>query len=226
MKRLDRTALDALARPDPGREPYPLPHGPRGPARAGIRRLRGAAPLVGGEPRGILGLGVGFLRDRRGDARRDRLGGRGEDAGRALVPRRAAQLRGEPAAPSRRRAGDILPRRGPGARHGEPRRALRPRVASRPGVRGGGRRGRRPGGGLPAERSRSHRRHARGRQHRRRLVVLLARFRRQRHARPVRPDRAQSCCSPTDGYTYNGKPIDSGSAACARRWSACPRSSR
>ena len=37
----------------------------------------------------------------------------------------------------------------------------------------------------------SHRSHARRGQHRRRLVVVLARFRGRRHTRPVRPDRAQ-----------------------------------
>ena len=63
-------------------------------------------------------------------------------------------------------------------------------------LRAAGVKPRRPRRRLHAEHARDRHRHARGGQHRRDLVVVLAGFRRAGRARPLRPDRARACCSP------------------------------
>ena len=84
-----------------------------------------------------------------------------------------------------------LPRRGQGGAAPELGRAERAGVAAAAGAGGGRRRGRRPRRGDAAEHARGHRADAGHRLDRRGLVVVLARFRRARRARPLRPDRAQ-----------------------------------
>ncbi len=108
--------------------------------------------------------------------------------GAAMVPGVAAQLRGEPAPIRRRPSGTGLLERARAAARAHLRRAGG--RGPRDGGRAAGARHRpgRPGGGISAELAGSGHRHARHREPRRDLVVLLSRFRRQRGGRPVRPD--------------------------------------
>ena len=153
------------------------------------RRIRRAAPLVGRTTRPVLGIGVG-RRGRRGRTRRHGpRAGRG-DVARAVLPRRDVELRRQPVAALRRRT---RPRLRPGRRpalHHVVGRAPRVGLAGAAGAARRGRGARRPGRGVVAERARGVRAAARGREPRRRVLVVLARLRRRRRARPVRPDRA------------------------------------
>ena len=116
-------------------------------------------------------------------------------------------------------AENLLKKTGPGRRHRVPRRGQgrAPAVVERaacadlaaaaafPVAR---REQGRPRRGDDAQHAGDGRRHAGRRLDRRRLVVLLARFRRAGRARPVRPDRARQSSSRRDGYWYNGKAIE------------------
>ena len=155
------------------------------------QRLRGAVGVVGDRAGGVLGLDLGLLRGSRLDAvyRGPR---RANDAGRGVVQRRRAQLRGEPAADRRRRRARGAARRGGWrAREHHPGRAARPgrRVRGRPALpRGGARRPRRR---LPPKLARGADRVPRDRVDRSDLVELLARLRGRLGRRPLRSDRAQ-----------------------------------
>ena len=107
----------------------------------------------------------------------------------------------------RARGAGVLERGGPAARltYAELHARGRPSGGR---ARGRRHRGGRPGRGLSAEHARGGDRDARHRQPRRDLVVVLARLRRERGARPVRPDRAPGSLR-ADGYRYAGKGIDS-----------------
>ena len=131
-------------------------------------------------------------------------------------------------------AGDALVFRGEDkvARRISHARAVATRVARRGRTARGvsaGRSGRR----LPAEHARGDRRDAGRDQPRRRLVIVLARFRRPRRARPLRPDRAQGALHgrrllvqrQTAVASRQGR--DDRRAACraSSAWSSCPTSS-
>ncbi len=156
--------------------------------------------------------------------------------GAQLVPRRAPQLRREPAA----RGATTATRSCSGARTRCTRRLscapsstqLVSRLAQALRAAGVG-----PGdrvAGLPAQHARDDRGHARHRQPRRDLVVLLARFRRAGRARPLRPDRAQGAVLPPTAIGTTARRIDSldkvreiaaaPAVACAASWCcALPR---
>jgi hypothetical protein len=68
-----------------------LPRLARGGAWTRLRRVSRPAPLVGHRPRGLLGFGLGLLRDWRQCAVRVRAR-LGPDAGSRMVPRRPAEL--------------------------------------------------------------------------------------------------------------------------------------
>ena len=147
--------------------------------------------MVGRRPRGVLVVDLGVRGGEAGSALR--AGARApRDAGRGMVPGRAAQLR---RAHLRPRAGS---RAGPDRAFGDPRRrhALLGRAA-RPGCAGGGgparaRRGTgRPRRRLPAQRPRDGHRLSGHRIARRGLVERRARVRRPLGDRPLRADRAE-----------------------------------
>ena len=191
---VERAALTAFARAAEARTGRRFPD------------FRRAARLVGRGPRRLLGAAVGLLRRRRRQGRA-RAGRRRPDAGRGLLPRRAAELRREPPAQHRRRRRHRLPRRGQGRAPALLGRARRAGLAPAAAVPARRRQAGRPRRGDAAQHARDRRRHAGGRLARRDLVLLLARFRRARRARPLRPDRAGAVLR-RDGYCYAGKRID------------------
>ena len=154
-------------------------------------RLWQAARLVGGAAGRLLVRALALRRGARQPALGPGPGGRRAHAGRTLVRRRKAELRREPAAPSRRSSGHDRLERGRDAAHAELCGAVRARRAAGRSPEGGRRRPRRSGRRGHAAHSRDHHRHAGCHRARRDLVVLLARFRRPGRARPLRPDRAQ-----------------------------------
>ena len=167
------TTTAKLWQPSPERIARAPAHRVRGPARSGARcrlsRLRCAVALVGRQQGRLLDARSGTTRAIVGEAGTRGAGRRRPDAGRALLPGRAAQLRREPAAPSqrgggrRRRAG--LPRRGQGRRRGPATPSCWPRCrALAAGARALGRGRRRPRGRVPAEHARGGRRDAGRRQ--------------------------------------------------------------
>ncbi len=116
-----------------------------------------------------------------------------EDARREVVSRRAAQFRRESARASRvrrRRRCARLSRRGQARAPCVACRARRDRIAHRRCAEGDGHPRRRPRRGVHPEHARGDHRDARRREPGRRLVVVLARFRRAGRARPLRADRA------------------------------------
>ena len=159
----------------------------------------------------------------RGDARARR---RRQDAGRAVLPRRAAQLRREPAATARRRRRPRLLGRGQGAAPPEPAPSSTTRSRGCPGADGARRRSRATGSRAicPTCRRRSSRA-----RHRRRSARC------GRPARPISASRACStasarssprCWSLADGYFYNGKASTSRQGARDRRRAAERRARR
>ncbi len=115
-------------------------------------------------------------------------------------------------------------------------RRLTARIAA--GLRAAGRRTRRPGRRLPAERARGDRRAARVRVARRRLVVLLAGLRRAQRRRPLRADRAEGAARrrrlplqrprvrpSRDGRRAAQAAADACRDACCCRTSTCTRRS-
>ena len=134
----------------------------------------------------VLGRGVGLVRHR-GPQGRPRLRARRPHGRGALLPGRAAQLCREPLAPPHRRAGDRGGDRGRPPPGGELAGAARPDLAPRPGHARGGRRARRPGRAAAPERARGGCRDARRGVDRRRGCHRVARLRRARRHRPLRP---------------------------------------
>ena len=82
-------------------------------------------------------------------------------------------------------------------------RRRRPNAARLDGSR---HQGGRPGLRRGAQHAGNHCGLPRGGLARRHLVVLFARFRRARHSRPLRPDRAQAACSPAMAITMPARP--------------------
>ena len=151
-----------------------------------------AVALVDRGTRGVLVRAVG-LRGRGGRARRAHARRPDANARRPLVSGCAPQFRGEPAhAPRcrRRRRCAGVPRRRQARAPRFARRACRERVADRGRIEGDGHQGGRPDRRLRPQHARGDRGHAGSDEPRRRVVVVLAGFRRAGRARPLRPDRA------------------------------------
>ena len=192
-RRHDQT-LGTVAGAHRAGEPHRVRRGRSRRSTASTSRTYARALALVDRPQvGLLARDLG-LRRRARHAGRPRAGRRRPDAGRALVPGRAAQLRAEPARAAarrrRRRRARVLGR-GQGAARASRTRELHA-LASRV-VRGAGRarrRRRRPRRRLPAEHARDDHRDARRVGARRDLVVVLARLRRAGRARPLRTDRA------------------------------------
>ena len=146
--------------------------------------------MVGRRARGLLGLDLGLLRDRRDVRARP---GRPLDAGRAVVHRRGGQLRrADPARQGRRRGGDARPLgAAPRARRAHVGRGARPGRPRRRGPARARRAARRPRRRLPAQHPRDDRRVPRGVVARRHLVELLAGLRPAQRDRSLRADRAE-----------------------------------
>jgi hypothetical protein len=176
-------------------------------SRAAASRLRRAVAVVDDEREafwramwefgGVIGdRGERTLRRPRPDARRP------------LVSRRAAQLRRELSSGGARPTTRPTPRV---SRRGQAResRLARELVATVSRVAAALKAlGIAPGTALPptSQSSRGHRRGAGRDEPRRRVVVVLAGFRRAGRPRSLRPDRAARLFT-VDGYWYNGKPL-------------------
>jgi hypothetical protein len=194
-------AVAGASRERPG---DPVREEARALARRAVRRLRRAAPLQRGGAPGVLAGPVGRSgHDLRGGPLAGPRGGGGHGL-RAVVSRRAPQLRREPAAAHRRRGrhrradrfGRTVDGELPGAQGAHPR----PRRVAR----GAGRRAGRPRGRDPAERRRGRRRHARDQQPRRRLVPVRPRPRDRGRDRALRPDRAARALRRLHGGSARG----------------------
>ena len=190
------------------------------------RRLPRPLAVVGHRARGVLGVDLGLLRRARLGRRTSASSDLARDAGRRVVPRCAAQLRGARPPRPRRRRGRDPPRVGASTpRRGDLGRARATgRAASR---RRSVRRGSRPGDRVVAYLPNiveAVDRVPRVRQSRRDLVELLARLRRPQRRRPIRADRAPRSSSRSTA-TATAARTTTGSRSSGRSRRRCRRSS-